>query len=170
MAPLRKNSPERLTKPFNSCTPWHQRWLACARSPVFSAFFWMISLARGSSNAPWKTIPPRCCQHVCSLTTKPWEWLPLIPQPVWLQAGPSNWLGAPVSPLAIISQCPLADSCSLPLERGHRLVAARPPRVSFTLTPALSLFSLSLGLCLSLSGASWYTQLSAPTGHGTVDM
>lgn len=122
---LRTNSPERLTKPFNSYSPWHQWWLAAAAR--FSAVFWMISLETGSSNAPRKTIPPRCCQHVCSLRTRPWEWLLLIPQSVWLEAGWSNWSGPLFSPLAIISRCPLVDSCSLPLERGTDYLPLGPP-------------------------------------------
>ena len=52
----------------------------------------------------------------------------------------------------------------------------RGPQISCRLVPLSPLhtnsFSLSLlvSLSLSLSGASWRTQLSAPTGHGTVDM
>lgn len=58
----------------------------------------MSSLVRGNSNAPRKTLPPRCCQCVYSLRTRPWEWLRLISQSVWLEAGQSNCLGPPFFP------------------------------------------------------------------------
>lgn len=58
----------------------------------------MSSLVWGNSNAPRKTLPPRCCQCVYSLRTRPWEWLRLISQSVWLEAGQSNCLGPPFFP------------------------------------------------------------------------
>ena len=155
---LHTNSPERLTKAFNSCSPWHQRWLAAA--PHFSAVFWMISLVWGSCNAPWKTIPPRCCQHVCSPRTRPWEWPLLIhSQYDWRLVGPIGW--EPCSPPGYhiaVSSCWLLFSATW---EGHRLVAVWSPWAPFTLT-------LSLSLSLSLRPPN--AQLSAPTGHSTVDM
>lgn len=55
-----------------------------------------------------------CCQHVCP----PWEWLRLIhsSRDDWGPVAPI--VRDPRFPLAIISPCPLVDSCSLLLERA----------------------------------------------------
>lgn len=111
----------------------------------FLCCFWMISLVRGSSNALWKTIPPHCCQHVCSPRTRPWEWLLLIPQPVWLEAGWSNWLGAPFS-LWLSYRSVLLLTPVLCHLRGPQISCRSAP-----LSPLhtnSSTFSLSLGLSL----------------------
>lgn len=61
----------------------------------------------------------------------------------WRLVGPIGW--DPRFPLAIISRCPLVDSCSLPLERATDYLLLGSPWAPFTLTLALS---LSLGLSL----------------------
>ncbi len=140
--------------------------MTCCCSP-FLYCFWMISLVRGSSNAPRKTIPPHCCQHVCLLRTWPWEWLLLIPQPVCAGGWSVQLVGTLVfpwlsyhgvlllTPVLCHLRGPQITCCSVPLSPLHT---------------NSSTLSLSLSLLVSLSGASRYTQLSAPTGHGTVDM
>ena len=94
-----------------------------------------------------KTIPPRCCQHVCSPRTRPWEWLLLIPQPVWLEAGRPNRLGTLFSPPRLSYRRVLLLTPVLCHLRG--------PQISCRLVPLSPLhtnsFSLSLLVSLSLS-------------------
>lgn len=105
-----------------------------------------MSLVRGSSNAPWKNIPPHCCQHVCSLRTRPWEWLLLIPQSQWLEAGRSNWLGPLFSPWLsyhrVLSLTPVL--CHL-----------RGPQITCRLVPLSLLHTNSSTLFLSLVHSLW---------------
>lgn len=126
--------------------PWHQRWLAAA--PHFFALSGWSHWWGEVAMPPWKTIPPSLLP-ACLLRTRLWEWLSLIAQPVWLEARRFNSLGPPVFPLAIISRCPLVDSCSLPLERATDYLLLGSLWAPFTQTPALS-FSLSWTLSLSL--------------------
>lgn len=131
------------------------------RCSSFLRWFWMTSSVAGSSNAPWKSIPTLCWQHVCPLRTRPWEWLLLIPQSTWLEAGWSNWFGPPLFPPGYhiaVSSCWLLLCATW---EAHRLLAARSPWAPFTLTPALSsslLVSVSLWelqICNAEQKARW---------------
>lgn len=141
---LQTNSPERLTKPFDSFSLWHQ-WYPTA-ALLFSAVsgwchwgWWEVAMPLGNLNSH---------AAVGSLRTWPWEWFLLIPQSVWLEASRSNRLG-PLFPHGYqiaLSSCWLLFSATW---EGHGLLAARSPWAPFTLTPALS-----LSLLVSLSWAS----------------
>lgn len=72
---------------------------------------WMISLVS----------PPPLEKHPCP--HRPRECLLLILQPMWLQAAQAPLSG----PLAIISLCPLVDSCSSLLQRDAEYLSLRPP-------------------------------------------
>lgn len=108
----------------------------------FICYSWMISF-RGRSSAPWKAIPPHCCQLVWSPRTWPGERLRLIPQTLWLQAGGSNWSGTPVLPWLSYHSVLLLTPVLCHL-RGPQITCCSVPLSSSTLTLALSV-SVSLG-------------------------
>lgn len=133
---LQANSPERLTKPFDSFSLWHQWYPTAALH--FSAvsgwchrWWWEVAMSLGKLYS---------LAAVSSLRTYLWECLLLIPQSVWLEASWSNRLG-PLFPHGYqmtLSSCWLLFSATW---EGHGLLAAWSPWAPFTLTPALA-FSL----------------------------
>lgn len=104
---------------------------------------WMISLVTPGSVALLEKQPLPC---------SPWECL----LPVWLQAAGANRLRLLFPPMAIISLCPLVDSCSLLLQRDTDYLSLCP------LEPLSHRPHLSLSQC----GRSH----SAPAGRRATDM
>lgn len=121
---LRTNSPERLTKPFNSYSPWHQWWLAAAAR---------FSAVSGWSHWRWEVTMPLGKLYPLAAVSMCAHWGPgpgsgscwYRSQYGWGLAGPIGW--DPSFPSAIISRCPLVDSCSLPLERDTDYLPLGPP-------------------------------------------
>lgn len=97
---------------------------------------WMISLVTPGSIALLEKQP---------LPRRPWECLLLIPQPGQLQASGANRPRLHFPPTAIISLCPLVDSCSLSLQRNTDYLSLRPPE---PLSHQLHLFLPQCGCCL----------------------
>lgn len=146
---------ERLTKPFNSRSLRHQRWLAF-RSLLLCFLDELIG--GGQLQCPMENYTPLLLSHVCSLRAQPWEWFLLISQSQegWRLVCPIGWDPCfPPGYHIVVSSCWLLFSATW---EGRRLLAARSSWAPFTLTPTFS-SSLSLwGLLIQAVVCSHRTQ------------
>lgn len=140
--------PRKAHRTFSICAV-NQQWFT---TPHYFGTFHPWAHCLGEAAMPWGKLPPGCCQHVYPLSTQPWEWLSLIPQPGWLEAGQSKCLGLPIFPWL-----------------SYHSVLLLTPVLCYLRGPQITFWPALPKPFLSLSGASWFSQLSAPTGHGTVD-
>lgn len=140
--------------------------MTCCCSP-FLCCFWMISLVRGSSNAPWKTIPPSLLP-ACLLSEDPALGVAPTDTTASMAGGWSAQLvGTPVFPWLSYHSVLLLTPVLCHL-RGPQITCCSVPVSPLHVNS--STHALSLSLSWPLSQGPPDTQLSAPTGHGTVDM